>query len=131
MSCLTPSRHPDTPESTRNNSQQCQVGDLGVFQVGQAAEFEGNLPAQLVVLEAQSAHASAVVGGDAIPGIDRFVAEPVGVVPPVRAFGGLVQRYQGSPVVCVGGLTDGAQPIADPVQPLAEDVVVWCAKPAL
>ena len=29
MSCLTPSRHPDTPESTRNSSQQCQVGDLG------------------------------------------------------------------------------------------------------
>ena len=31
MSCLTPSRHPDTPESTRNSSQQCQVGDLGVL----------------------------------------------------------------------------------------------------
>ena len=29
MSCVTPSRHPDTPESTRNSSQQCQVGDLG------------------------------------------------------------------------------------------------------
>ena len=29
MSCVNPSRHPDTPESTRNSSQQCQVGDLG------------------------------------------------------------------------------------------------------
>ena len=31
MSCVNPSRHPDTPESTRNSSQQCQVGDLGTL----------------------------------------------------------------------------------------------------
>ena len=34
MSCVNPSRHPDTPESTRNSSQQCQVGDLGGLNFG-------------------------------------------------------------------------------------------------
>ena len=71
------------------------------YQVGEVAQFGRQLTAQAIDAEVQFRHTPTGVGGDAAPFAQGLVTQPIGIVAPVVAVGGVVEGCQRVPV---GGL---------------------------
>ena len=73
------------------------------FQVGEVAQLRRYLPAQLVEAEVQPGNPARAVGPHTMPFVERPVAEPVVVVGPIGAIGGIVESYQSGKVSLTRG----------------------------
>ena len=73
-------------------SVQLVVSEAHSFQVGEVADLRRYRPAQLISVEIQSGHTALVVSEDTVPLLQRFSAQPVRVVIPIRAASGVVDE---------------------------------------
>ena len=74
----------------RHKNQPCQVREI--------AELWRDRPAQLILWEEQLDDATAAVGRNTVPIVERFIAKPVFVVPPHWTVRGMIERNQHVPV---------------------------------
>ena len=72
--------------------------EVQILQLGEVAQLRRYLPAQLVPLQVQFGDAAVAVSGDAFPLANRHVAQPVIVVIPIWAAGGVIEADQSFPV---------------------------------
>ena len=88
-----------------------------MFKPVQTTQGGRQRPQKIVPGKLQGSHPSASVRGHAEPFIQRFGAQPVGVILPVRSIRFIVERYQRLPirkifrtVIDTGCVTDAVQP---------------------
>ena len=65
---------------------QLVVAEIHSYQVGQVAQLRRYRPVQVVPIQGQGGDAVILlVGPDAGPFVEGLIAQPVGIVPPIRA----------------------------------------------
>ena len=89
----------ETRERLRQRSRQGGVeGEVQRLEVGETAQWGGQAPAQVVVLEVQFGHALVRIGSHAVPFAQRCGTQPVCLVRPVGSIGLVVERRQRVPL---------------------------------
>ena len=68
--------------------------EIQIPQIGEIPQFRGNLTAQSIGIDFQAGDAAGVVCCDAVPCAEGLFCQPVGVVRPVLAAGGVVKGHQ-------------------------------------
>ena len=83
---------------TWNRAAQLVLGEVQMGQTGEGTQAR-NRPNQVIFAEIELCDATFVCDY-AVPTVERLVAEPVVVVRPVGAVGGVVEGDEGRPVTC-------------------------------
>ena len=82
----------------RDRAAQLVVHEIQILKSSQLAQRGRDRPAQLVVPENQTRDPAVLIRGDPVPPRQRGVAEPVGIVFPLRPAGRMIERFQHFPV---------------------------------